>query len=126
MKRLLICGLVGPTIGFLLAVLTAADLGVRLWDGTVLAVLFIYAFAAGFVATVLTNCVDGHLASRTSLSRRIMLMPAAGCFLSVVIRFAFLDHKLSIDTVMIFALYGMIVVAFCSALARKDVSWSLK
>lgn len=119
MKRLLIFGLVGPTIGFLLAVLTAAALGVWPSDGTVLAVLFAYAFAAGGLPAVLTGCVDGHLASRTSLSRRIFLTPAAGYFLCVAVGFAFLNHRLSIGAIVIFALYGMIAAAVCSALASS-------
>jgi hypothetical protein len=122
MKRLLIFGLVGPTIGFLLAVLTAVALGVWPSDGTVLAVLFAHAFAAGVLPAVLTGCVDGHLASRTSLSRRILLTPAAGYILCVAVGFAFLNHKLSIAV----ALYGMIAAAVCSALASRAVGKDLK
>lgn len=126
MKRLLIFGLVGPTIGFLLAVLTAAALGVRPSDGTVLAVLFAYAFAAGIVPAVLTGCVDGHLASRTSLGRRILLTPAAGYFICVVFGFVFLNHRLSMRAIVIFALYGMIAAAVCSTLASRAVGEELK
>lgn len=126
MKRLLIFGLIGPTIGFLLAVLTAATLGFWPSGGTVLVGLFVDAFAAGVVPAVLTGCVDGHLASRTGLSRRILLTSAAGYLLCVAVGLVFLNHMLSIVAIMIFALYGMIAAAACSALASRAVGKDMK
>lgn len=126
MKRLLIFGLVGPTIGFLLAVLTVAALGFWPSGGTVLVGLFVDAFAAGVVPAVLTGCVDGHLASRTGLGRRILPTSAAGYFLCVVVGLVFLSHKLPIIAIMIFALYGMIAAAACSALASRAVAKDMK
>ncbi|MBN9586080.1 MAG: hypothetical protein BGN84_02780 [Afipia sp. 62-7] len=126
MKRLLIFGLVGPTIGFLLAVLTAAALGFWPSGGPALADLFADAFAAGVVPAVLTGCVDGHLASRTGLGRRILLTPAAGYFICVVVGLVFLNYKLPIVAIMIFALYGMIAAAACSAIASRAVGKDMK
>jgi len=68
MRRFLIFGVLGPILGFLIAIATAIGLGVRPSDAEVVFVMFAYAFAAGIVPAVLAGAVDWHLA----LARRVL------------------------------------------------------
>ena len=63
-SRLLVFGLLGPTVGFLMTVAVIIGFGMDLSDPQVLFVIFAYAFVAGIVPAVLTGVADWYLATR--------------------------------------------------------------
>lgn len=108
MKHVLIFGLIGPTIGFLMALGTALALGITPSDWAVLSIVFAHAFAAGIVPAVLTGLVDLYLAPKTDFVRRALLTSGTGYLFCALVGLTLLNRRLSIEAILIFALFGAI------------------
>lgn len=122
MRRIFVFGLLGPTLGFLMGLISTSALGIPLFEVGVLVVIFAYTYAAGILPAALAGLVDSYLAQRVSRPRRVILTAAAGYFLCVLIRLTLLNRRISIEATLVFALYGMIASALCSVLAVSAVS----
>ena len=123
-SRLLVFGLLGPTLGFLMIVAVIIGFGMGLSDKTVLFVIFSYAFVAGILPAVLTGLADWHLATRMNFSRRILATATVGFLLCALVGLTLLNRRLSIGAVLIFALFGMIAATVCSWLSGKQTGAS--
>ena len=119
-RRLLTFGLLGPTLGFLMTLAVIIGVGMDLSNGTVLFVIFAYAFVAGIVPAVLTGVADWYLATRMKFSRRILATAGAGYFLCTLVGLTLFNRRASIGAVLIFALFGMLAAAICSLLTGKQ------
>jgi hypothetical protein len=97
---------------------TAAALGIPLFEACVMFVILAYAYAAGVVPAALTGLVDSYLARKVSRSRRVILTAAAGYFLSILVGLTLLNRRLSIEAIILFAVYGAIAAAVCAAVAE--------
>lgn len=115
--RIVAFGLLGPTLGLLMGLATALALGIPPFEGEVLFVILAYAYAAGVVPAALTGFLDGWLASRAGALKRVFLTALGGYFISALVGLAFLQRRMSIEAILVFALYGMVAAAICSALA---------
>jgi hypothetical protein len=121
MRRVVVFGLLGPTLGFLMGLITASALGIPPFDGGVLLIVFAYAYAAGVIPAVLAGLLDGYLSPRVRRWRRVLLTAGGGYFLSALVGLTLLNRRISIEASLVFALYGMIAAAICSALAGPGV-----
>lgn len=122
MRRIFVFGLLGPTLGFLMGLISASALGIPLFKVGVLVVIFAYTYAAGILPAALAGLVDSYLAQRVNRPRRVILTAAAGYFLCVLIGLTPLNRRISIEATLVFALYGMIASALCSVLTVSAVS----
>lgn len=116
MKRALVFLLLGPTVGFILAIGSAVALGVKPWDAAVLGVIVAYSYAAGIIPATLTGLFDQYIATTTTGARRILQTAGAGYVISAFIGLTLLSGRLSVGAVLIFAIYGAIAAAACSFL----------
>lgn len=118
MRRIFVFGLLGPTLGFLMGLMTAAALGIPLFEAGVMFVMLAYAYAAGVVPAALTGLADSYFARKVRRSPRVILTAAAGYVLSILVGLTLLNRRLSIEAIMLFAVYGAIAGAVCAAVAE--------
>lgn len=118
LKRALIFLTVGPAVGFLLALGTAAAIGVRPWEPMFLGVMFAYSYKAGIIPAALTGLVDSLLAARTTLARGTIQTAGAGFVISALIGL-FLFGR-GAGAVLVYAIYGAIAAAVCSWLSGRS------
>jgi ABC-type branched-subunit amino acid transport system permease subunit len=83
MRRIFVFGLLGPTLGFLMGLMTAAALGIPLFEAGVMFVMLAYAYAAGVVPAALTGLADSYFARKVRRSPRVILTAATGYVLDL-------------------------------------------
>ncbi|MBS7707909.1 hypothetical protein [Chelatococcus asaccharovorans] len=119
MKRALIFLIVGPAVGFLLALGTAIVIGVRPWEPPMfLGVMFAYSYKVGLIPAALTGLVDSRLAAITTFAGRIIQTAGTGFVISALV--GLFLFSLGGGAVLIYAIYGTIAATVCSWLSGRS------